>query len=244
MAANMRIRSALNSQGMTTTSLASAIGVDPKSVERWISQGRVPHPGTRARVARILGHEETHLWPQLLLDARASSSAQSELVQLWPTRESVPGDVWRSLLSRTQKNLDVLAYSGGFLIEAYGLASEIERLSNEGGTVRILVGDPESDAVQQRGMAEGLPALPDRARSTVEYLASVENLPGVTIRQHSTPLYVSLYRFDDEVLANPHTHGAPAKDSPVFHYQRAADAHFFSYYADAFDRVWHDATLA
>ncbi len=244
MAANQRIRSALTNKGMTAASLAGAVGVDPKSVERWISQGRVPHPGTRARVAEALGYEETHLWPQLLLDSRAASSAQSELVQLWPSRESVPGDVWRSLLTRTSKRLDVLAYSGGFLVEVYGLASEIERISEAGGQVRIALGDPESEAVRLRGLNEGLPALPERARSTLEYLAEVKDLPGVEVRQQDAPLYVSLYRFDDEVLANTHTHGAPAKDSPVFHYQRAADAHLFNYYAAAFDRVWKDATPA
>lgn len=223
---------------MTSAALAGAVGVDPKSVERWISQGRVPHPGTRARVAELLGHEETHLWPQLLLESRAASSAQSELVQLWPSRESVPGDVWRSLLTRATTNLDVLAYAGGFLVEVYGLAQEVQRISSAGGQVRILLGDPESDEVQRRAEAEHLPALAARCRSTLEYLSPVRDLPGVEIRLHSTPLYASIYRFDDEMLTNPHTHGAPAKDSPVFHFQHAADAYLFNYYRDAFERVW------
>lgn len=235
---NHRIRSALTARGLTGSQLAGTVGVDPKSVERWMTQGRVPHRGTRARVAEALGYEESYLWPQLLLESRASSAAQSELVQLWPTRESVPGDVWRSLLDRTKRRIDVLAYSGGFLVEVFGLANELERLSMGGGQARVLVGDPASEAVRRRGEAEGLPTLPARAASTLDYLAGVRNLDGVEVRVQDAPLYASIYRFDDEILVNTHTHGAPAKDSPVFHYQKTQEGHMFAYYSAAFDRVW------
>ncbi|MET8519766.1 XRE family transcriptional regulator [Nocardioides sp. NPDC004968] len=241
---NHRIRSALSARGMTGSQLAGAVGVDPKSVERWMTQGRVPHRGTRARVAEALGYDETYLWPQLLLESRSSSAAQSELVQLWPTRESVPGDVWRSLLSRAKHRIDFLAYSGGFLVEAFGLVAELERLSETGGTGRVLVGDPASDAVRRRGEAEGLPTLPARAASTLDYLSPVRTLDGIEIRTHDAPLYVSIYRFDDEILVNTHTHGAMAKDSPVFHYQRTREGHMFAYYASAFDRVWAEGSPA
>lgn len=224
--------------------LATAVDVDPKSVERWITQDRVPHRGTRARVAKELGLDETYLWPSLLLEARASSAAQSELVQLWPTRDSVPGDVWRSLLARTQQRLEVLVYSGGFLVEAYGVARDIARISHAGGQIRMLLGDSTSDEVARRAAGEGLPTLPARAASTLDYLAEVSGLPGVEVRLHSTPLYVSIYRFDDEALVNPHTHGIGAKDSPVFHYQRVGGGSMFGYYERAFNRVWDVATPA
>ncbi|MDX2817537.1 hypothetical protein PV410_34245 [Streptomyces sp. PA03-5A] len=34
--------------------------------------------------------------------------------------------------------------------------------------------------------------------------------PGVEVRSHDTILYNSIYRFDDDVLVNPHVLGAPA----------------------------------
>lgn len=241
---NHRIRSALTARGMTASQLAGVVGVDPKSVERWITQGRVPHRGTRDRVAKALGHDETYLWPQLLLESRASSAAQSELVQLWPTRDSVPGDVWRSLIERAKKRVDVLVFSGGFIVEAFSLHKELERLAAGGGKGRVLVGRPDGDEVRRRGEAEGLPTLPARAASTLDYLAEARTVDGVEVRVHDTPLYASIFRFDDEVLVNPHTYGAPAVDSPVFHFQRTQEGHMFAYYQAAYDRVWNVAEPA
>lgn len=227
---------------MTTAGLAAAVGVDPKSVERWLTQDRVPHRGTRARVATVLGHEETYLWPSLRVGLGATTATASELITMWPTRDSIPGDVWRALSSRVSSRLDVLVYSGGFVIEAFGLPREIRRMAANDGRVRILLGDAESDEVQRRAVAEGLPTLPARAASTLDYLRDVRVLPGVEIRVHDAPLYASIYRFDDDMLVNPHTHGISAKDSPVFHYERVGTGGLFSYYEKAFDRVWETAT--
>ncbi|SDR05195.1 helix-turn-helix domain-containing protein [Thermostaphylospora chromogena] len=38
--ANERLRAALLEKGVSVTELAEAIGVDPKTVERWITKGR------------------------------------------------------------------------------------------------------------------------------------------------------------------------------------------------------------
>jgi hypothetical protein len=235
---NQRLRSALVARDMTTTGLAATVGVDPKSVERWLTQDRVPHRGTRARVASALGHEETYLWPSLRMGQGATSATSSELVTVWHTRDSIPGDVWRTLSTRVAHRLDVLVYSGGFVVEAYGLPREIRRVSANDGQVRILLGDAGSEEVRRRGVAEGLPTLPARAASTLDYLRDVRPLPGVEVRLHDVPLYASIYRFDDDMLVNPHTHGISAKDSPVFHYERVGTGGLFGYYEKAFDRVW------
>lgn len=239
---NHRLRSALAAHDMTTAGLAAAVGVDPKSVERWLTQDRLPRPGTRARVATALGHAETYLWPSLRMGPGVSAATSSELVTIWPTRDSVPGDVWRSFSSRVSRRLDVLVYSGGFLVEAFGLPREISRIAANEGQVRILLGNADSEEVRRRGIAEGLPTLPARAASTLDYLRDVRDLPGVEIRVHDVPLYASIYRFDNDMLVNPHTHGVGAKDSPVFHYERVGTDGLFGYYEKAFDRVWAAAT--
>ncbi|MFC7758612.1 hypothetical protein ACFQY4_11950 [Catellatospora bangladeshensis] len=46
MPRNDTLRSALVSAGLTTVDLATALTVDPKTVERWLSRGRLPHPAT------------------------------------------------------------------------------------------------------------------------------------------------------------------------------------------------------
>jgi transcriptional regulator with XRE-family HTH domain len=236
--ANQRLRTALAAAGLTQPALAERVQVDPKSVERWITQDRMPHATTRARIAQVLGQEETYFWPGLLSTAQSRSATQSELVQFWPNRSAVPGDVWQSLFREATTQLDILMYAGHFLIEAYGLVETIRDKSAAGTNFRILLGDPRSEAVRLRGREEGLPSIVERCRSSLDYLSSTATLPGVQIRTHGTTLYASIYRFDDTMLVNSHTYGAYAAQSPVTHLQKVPGGQLFSYYEAAFDRVW------
>lgn len=235
---NQRLRNALVAAGVTQPVLAERAGVEAKTVERWITQDRLPHPSTRAQVARVLNLDETYLWPALLGSEQTRAASQAELVQVWPTRNAVPGEVWRSLFRQARAQLDVLVYSGGFLIEAYDLVEVIRAKSASGVAVRILLGDSRCEAVRQRGREEGLPALAERCRSSLQYLAEVTTLPGVAIRTHQTTLYASQFRFDDSLLVNSHSYGEWAARSPVQHLRRVPGGQLFAYYDRAFDRVW------
>lgn len=223
---------------LTNARLAEQVGVDAKSVERWVTQGRQPHPTTRGRVARVLGFEETFLWPALLTSSRGLGASQSELVQLWPTRNEVPADVWRTLISRAERRMEILVYAGGFLVETFQLVDLVRAKSELGAEVRILIGDASCEAVRARGAEEGLPTLPQRCQSTLEYLSETLSLPGVEVRTHRTPLYASQFRFDDDMLVNTHTYGSWAARSPVQHLQRVPGGQLFGYYDDTFQRVW------
>lgn len=218
--------------------LAAAVEVDAKSVERWVTQGRQPHPRTRARVARVLGFDETYFWPELLGMGRSIGASQAELVQLWPTRDTVPGDVWRALIEQSRARIEVLVYAGGFLFETFHLVDTVREKAQKGAQVRILVGDGTCAAVRARGAEEGLPTLAARCLSTLEYLTEVMDLDGVAVRTHQTTLYASQFRFDDSMLVNTHTYGSWAARSPVQHLRRVPGGQLFRYYTDTFDRVW------
>ena len=150
----------------------------------------------------------------------------------------MPAEVWHSLFSHAKTHLDILVYAGGFLIETLDLADVVCWKAGEGAKIRILIGDPSSDAVRVRGVEEDLPWLSQRCMSTLRYLTSVGQAPGVSIRTHATTLYASHFRFDDRMLINTHTYGAWACQSPVYHFRRVGSGHLFDYYAAAFDRVW------
>ncbi len=226
------------SRDLTTATLAGRVGVDPKSVERWITQDRVPRAGTRMRVANMLGYDETYFWPSLLGTKSVVGTTSSEVVQIWASRASVPGDVWQALIAKTGQRLEILVYAAMFLIDSHRLGDVLADLSARGGEARVLLGDSSSPMLVQRGIDENLPHVPARAASALEYLHVANDLPGVEIRLHDTPLYVSLYRFGDTMMANPHTHGVPAKDSPVLQLAKVPGGHLFDYYTRAFDRVW------
>lgn len=236
--ANHRLRGAMTAAGFTNSRLAECLSVDSKTVERWITQGRQPHPSTRAHISKLLGHEETYLWPGLLVGGRAAETSRAEVVQMWAARADVPHEVWRALMRQTNETIEILVYSGGFLVESLGFVDVVAEKARAGARIRILLGDPDSAAVRERGHAEGLPTLPQRCKSTAEYLADCLELPQVSLRIHDTPLYTSIYRFDDNMLVNTHVYGAYAARAPVQHLQRVPGGRLFTLYADSFEQVW------
>ncbi|MBU3064366.1 hypothetical protein KO481_22885 [Nocardia sp. NEAU-G5] len=60
---NQRLAHALSEAGLTREELAEKIQVDPKTVERWIVNGRTPYPAHQHRISEAVGVEEQALWP-------------------------------------------------------------------------------------------------------------------------------------------------------------------------------------
>ncbi|MEV0001189.1 helix-turn-helix transcriptional regulator [Micromonospora sp. NPDC050980] len=60
---NDALRSALHQTGQTVDSLASQVGVDPKTVGRWLTEDRIPHPSHRTAAAEALGRSASDIWP-------------------------------------------------------------------------------------------------------------------------------------------------------------------------------------
>jgi hypothetical protein len=85
-------------------------------------------------------------------------------------------------------------------------------------------------------------ALAARIQMSLTYLRPALRSPSVELRLHSTVLYNSVYRFDNEVLVNSHVYGAPAAQSPVLHYRQLAEGRLFNHYLTSFERVWATAT--
>jgi len=60
---NVRLREAVWESGMERIGFSRKIGVDPKTVGRWITQGMIPRPFRRWKASLILGIDESELWP-------------------------------------------------------------------------------------------------------------------------------------------------------------------------------------
>lgn len=205
---------------------------------RWIAEDRIPYPRTRTRVARALQQEETFLWSALLEAPDACAVAAAEVERIWPTRSAISTETWHALFSRAKEQLDVLVYTGGFLMESLDLADVITCKPSLGAKVRVLVGEPDSAAVQMRTSELSPPWLPDRCRSTARYLQQVSSTRGVDVRLHKTTVYASLFRFDDIVLANVHGFDVWACHSPVYQLRRASSGRLFDFYSASFERAW------
>ena len=94
--ANERLRAALDRDRWTLPAFAEAIGVDPKTVERWITKERTPHRRIAMAAAARLSEDPAYLWPEL--DRRPVLDNYGEIVTVYPERNAVPNSLWLSLL--------------------------------------------------------------------------------------------------------------------------------------------------
>lgn len=239
---NERLRAAMAAGGWTHATLSARAQVDPKSVERWVNLGRTPRRATALLAAETLGEDVHALWPALR-QARSARAVSSELVALYDQRADVPVSTFTDMLAEARENIDILVYAALFLHEGFPRLNDLLReRAAEGCTVRIALGDAESENVRQRGEEERFGhGIESRCRLALMHYRPLLGVPGVEIRTHGTTLYNSIYRADDQLLANAHVWGVNAYGAPVWHLRRNGDGGIFDTYAQSFDAVWTTA---
>ncbi|BCL28088.1 hypothetical protein GCM10017557_29470 [Streptomyces aurantiacus] len=143
---------------------------------------------------------------------------------LYEQRADLPVSTFTDLMAQARERIDILVYAAVFLHEAYPRLNKLLTERAAGNcTVRIAIGDADSDIVQARGQEERCGH-------------------GIEVRAHGTTLYNSLYRADDQQLVNAHVWGVNAYAAPVWHLRRHETGSMFDTYAESFDAVWATAT--
>ncbi len=198
----------------------------------------MPYPKTRYRVAAILREEESYLWPDAV---NGASLAGAELVATYPRRSDVPRHLWTELLRGAERTIDLLAYAGLFLTEEHpDWMPTLIAKANAGARVRLLLGDPKGKQLGYRDAEHRIGGgVAGRVAAVMAYYT--QNVPpSVEIRLHDTPLYNSIYRFDDEMLVNVHVYGILAAYTPTLHIRRINGA-YYNTYLESYERVWAGA---
>ena len=233
---NEPLRTALATKGITRLDVAAELQINPKTVERWLS-GRLPHPSTRAALAKLLKANENELWPST--DEPHVRRFGPEIRAVYPHPRAVPRDVWHKLFASAEHEIDILVYNGLFLVEDTTMLQLLAIKADTGVHIRLLLGDPDSPEVAQRGQDEGLgDSAAARIRNVQTLIRPLITHEGVELRLHRTILYNSIFRADDRLLTNPHIYDMPASAAPVLRLRRAADAALFSKYLDSFHQAW------
>src|SRR5438128_8940639 len=106
---NERLRAALLERGITPAALGEELGVDHKTVERWIA-GRLPYRRHRYAVAARLKVDEAYLWPDALSRDQVAAASLSEVLAIYPHRSDVPRDAWEHLFAAAEREIGVLVY--------------------------------------------------------------------------------------------------------------------------------------
>lgn len=239
---NERLRSALLARGATVQGLAEAIQVNPKTVERWITQGKVPYRRHQYATAAFLKVDVTTLWDDSRAVETATDLSKAEIVTVYPHRHMVPAGLWREMYARADRQLDVLVYAGLWLSEDPVFLDILRAKSEAGVQVRILLGDPDCPAVRQRGIDEGHRIMDGKIRNAlVNYQPLFKSHPNIGFRLHDATLYNSLYRSDDEMLVNTHVYGIGAYMAPVLHLRKLPGGGLFDTYANSIEQTWGGA---
>jgi transcriptional regulator with XRE-family HTH domain len=239
---NEILKRALTEAGVTEHEVAARLGVDVKTVRRWL-EGRRPYPRHQSGLSELLGVDPATIWRNEVPPPRTAQHDRAEIEASYAHRWAVPRNVWQWLFSQAEEEIGILVYSGLFLAEDVGLLRILAERARAGVPVRILLGDPDSAHVAKRGADEGVDeAMAAKIRNSIVLYRPLHEVDGVEIRLHETILYASLYRADDDLLVNPHAYGVTASHAPVFHVRHVEHGDMASIYAESFERVWRSAS--
>jgi transcriptional regulator with XRE-family HTH domain len=240
---NDALRTALARRSLTPQQLAEAIGVDAKTVNRWITDdSRLPHPRHRWAAAAALEVPEDMIWPRAVR-AHIKTGADRELVTCYPCRSAIPGKLWRDLIMGARRELTFAGYTSYFVwIEVPGLDIMLRRKAKDGANIRFLLGDPDSPATAERDRIEASPlTLRARIAMTLQQLGRMDMPNLIRVRHTDRHMGMSVWLFDDDMLVSTHIADRLGHDSPTLHLQRRQDDGLFDRYVQHVEHLWNAA---
>lgn len=241
---NEPLRRAMLRARLSDRQLAERCGVDIKTVGRWITEsGRVPRARHRWAVCDALDEDEAVLWPAAAKKA-IKVGPDREVVSVYPYRSDCPASLWRSLITTAERELTFAGYTNYFLwFEQARFGATLRRKAAQGCRVRMLIGDPDSDLTRARERDEGA-ALPlsVRIRVTLAELEKIGGQAGIDARFSSGHAYMSIFRFDDDMIVTPLLTHSVGHDAPTLHLRRHQDDGLFDRFASHVDELWRRGT--
>jgi transcriptional regulator with XRE-family HTH domain len=218
--ANHHLKDALTTAGLTLEEFADTIGVDPKTVQRWVN-GRTPYPRHRETIARALDLTEHQLWPNATPTPDQGDEDRpgiEELTGLWPygTDDGAPEAV--DLLDKPARQVDILDPVGEILSSAELRAALRHQAATGHATTRIITAHNTAD---------------------IDALAGQDHVEIITIRPRTqASIFIHV---DDTILFN---YALDDPDTPpILRLQRHLQHGLVDRLIENFDDVWtHVAT--
>jgi hypothetical protein len=148
--------------------------------------------------------------------------------------------VWWQLFCDAKAHVDLLGYALLHLPENHSRLVDLLRGKAAAGcAIRIAVADPDSANVARRDEEERLGGtLSARIRTSLHYLDPLCDCDGAELRYHDTPMYNSVFRFDDDMLVTPHVYGRPGRLAPLLHLHCRQEDGIFANYLTHVEDVW------
>jgi transcriptional regulator with XRE-family HTH domain len=237
---NVALRQAMADVRMTEHALARRVGVDEKTISRWVAQdGRVPHPRHRWAACEALGVDEAVLWPEAIR-AAVKTGPDREIAAVYPYRAACPASLWRRLITSATTEMTFAGYTSYFLwIEQPNLGAALRRKAGAGCKVRFLVGDPDSEVTRQREQVEATPlTISTRIAVTLEQLERLRDVDGIEARFSDRHIALSVFAFDSNMIVTPHLANLAGHESPALHLRRCQDDGIFDRFTMHVGALW------
>lgn len=229
---NERLRETLLASGWSPADFAARLGVDPKTVDRWIGNAnRTPYPRIAYQAARLLDVDVTYLWPSIHGNRTSKITGSDELTACWPGRAAVPHDLWSRLFSEATRRIVIMGDLG-----LPDLVPHLSRLlvdkAAQGVRVRVIVTDPRT-ATNPIDTARAIEA-------EAVYLPLTDH--GVTVARYPGHLATTILRVDDDLIVRTGIDGCPAAFAPVIHLRALANGPLSRLYLTSLDAITETAT--
>jgi transcriptional regulator with XRE-family HTH domain len=237
---NEMLRQALLRSGLTDEAVAAHLGVDPKTVRRWLD-GRHPYPRLRSQLARLLAKDELELWPDMATGPGAIGRS-SEVVAIYPRWSAVPGELWREMVTTATQQIGILASVGLPIDEADALVALLRPQAEAHVRIRIALTAPERARDPAVGKHPDDTAVTDATRDTIRLLQRLLEIPAAEIRLHGAVAYNSLLIADRDILVSQRIFGIAPAASPVLRLQGTEDDDLINSYLESFESIWQSAT--
>jgi hypothetical protein len=239
---NVALRQAMTEARMNEQTLARHVGVDVKTISRWVAQDdRLPHPRHRWAASEVLGVDEGVLWPDAIRSA-VKTGPDREVAAVYPYRSACPAALWRKLITGATREITCAGYTSYFLwIEQPNLAAALRRKAAQGCKVRFLVGDPDSEVTRQREEREATSlTVSTRIAVTMEQLERLRDVEGIEARFSDRHIALSVFAFDDDMIVTPHLANLVGHNSPTFHFHHHQDDGVFDRFLMHVNALWDE----
>lgn len=214
---------ALLQAGLTEDDLAARLGVDPKTVRRWIEGRALPYRRHRWALAALIGTAETDLWPQL----RSNRPRPAEVVAVYPHLAAVPSGTWLHPFGSAQQEIGLLDHQELPLAHDHDVVDALTERADAGVGIRICLGGSDNIDAGERSALAGYAPLRGHGQ--------------VSIRLHRGVLYNLIYRADDQLFVVQRAYGVGIAAAPVLHLERTEGGEMFATYVQSFERAWAEA---
>ena len=175
---------------MTPAKLAEAVQVDPKT-DRTLDRRRAACPtgGTATRSPRSSAWTSRTSGPVLWTRSRSRPRPKARSSPSTRTAGQFRGRPGSISSRKAEQDIGALVYSGMFMAEDVGVHRLFADRARNGARVRILLGDPDSPHVAERGASEGIDeGMAAKVRNSIVLFRPLQAIENVEIRLHGTTL--------------------------------------------------------